>query len=139
MWYRNFLAKLSVHKRPILEIYFGVLKGFRGPCAADSKLVQYQDYGVCKSCCFYQNKTLYFCNVITIFSYLELIYYCFDNKKWYNLGWVHVFSWVVMKSNFTILFAFLLILEHCGPPKLGTYILTYIWKKFRNCSLSLWQ
>ena len=34
-----------------------------------------------------------------------------------------------MKSNFTILFAFLLILEHCGPPKLGTYTYTYIYMK----------
>ena len=31
--YRNFLAKLEVHKRPILETHFGILKGFRGPCS----------------------------------------------------------------------------------------------------------
>ena len=30
--YRSFLAKLQVHKWPILETHFGVLKGFRGPC-----------------------------------------------------------------------------------------------------------
>ena len=29
--YRSFLAKLQVHKWPILETHFGVLKGFRGP------------------------------------------------------------------------------------------------------------